>query len=98
MQIAYHPQFGDDLNDVVTYIETQAPGFTSDLIDSVETEILRLRHTPYLWRVYRGNVRRIWVKRFRYGIYYAYYPEKDLIQIYALSHLSRDESAWSNRV
>lgn len=98
MQIVYHPGFSDDLNAAVAYLETHSPGIARDLIDLVETEILRLNHMPRLWRLYRGNIRRIWIQRFRYGVYYAYYPEKELIQIYSLTHLSRDESVWQKRL
>lgn len=97
MQVVYHPKFSDDLNAAVSYLEENAPGVAEDLIDTIEKEIECLRVMPCQWRLQSGNIRRIWIQRFRYGVYYAYYPEREALQIYSLTHLSQHESAWQSR-
>lgn len=97
MKLDFHPAFASDFEAAAAYLEKEHPGLGNELIKSVEHELNRLLKMPQLWRLYRGNIRRVWVKRFRYGIFYSYFPENELIEIYSLTHLSQDETAWLHR-
>jgi plasmid stabilization system protein ParE len=77
------------------YYNRQAPGLGDDFVDEVEAGIEVIFKDPEVWRVVEDDVRRYFIHRFPYGIYYTI--EDDVIAIWAVKHLHRDPDYWQER-
>ena len=89
-----------EIAEATTYLEKQA-GLGSDLIEGVYSTFTIIQADPSafpLWELNPLNteIRRAFLKRFRYIIYYQVVPEE--IIILTVRHASQDFASWMNRV
>jgi toxin ParE1/3/4 len=77
------------------YYNAQAEGLGDAFVDEIEAAISVVLKNPTVFRIVEGDVRRYLVKRFPYGIYYTI--EEDLVLIWAIRNLHREEDYWLGR-
>jgi hypothetical protein len=71
-------------------------------LDSVHAAISAIRENPLRFpQLLRDNeisVRRALLKRFPYGIYFAWLDSKDIVQVIACIHAREEPGKWLRRV
>lgn len=77
------------------YYNQQLSRLGDSFVDEVEAGIAKILSNPTTWRVIEDDVRRYLVHRFPYGIYYTI--ENEIIVIWAVRNLHRDEDEWRSR-
>ena len=77
------------------YYNRQVPGLGDRFVDEIEVAIRKILAAPMTWRVVEEDVRRYLVHGFPYGIYYTI--EGDVIVIWAVKHLRRNQDYWQKR-
>lgn len=89
------PEVDEDVQESYDWYEKQAIGLGENFLLSVDAALEIVRRGPLLSnKVYR-NVRKINVKRFPYGVFYA--TSKNIITVIAIVHLSRHPNTWKSR-
>ncbi len=95
MNYLFHPEAEAELNRAVEYYEEKEAGLGLDFAREVYQSIQRARSFPEAWPVLSGEVRRILVNRFPYGVLYV--PEEDKIFIIAVMNLNQKPGYWEKR-
>jgi len=70
------------------YRAKKQPGLEAEFIEEFRRAYRRLRENPLLYSIRFADVRRVNLKRFPYGIFYAVRPQE--IRVLAVLHASRD--------
>ena len=95
MNLHYHPEASDELDEVFRWYEAQQPGFGHRFISEVQASINRIRNFPFIGGFIIKDVRRALLPEFPYGVIYS--VEDESIEIYAIAHLHRRPFYWKNR-
>ena len=95
LRYQFHPDASLEYGEAVDYYIEINPLLADAFVAEVEHAILMIRKYPNRWRLVAGNVRRYLVHRFPIGIYYS--SNDDVINIFAIMHLSRKPDYWFTR-
>ncbi|MFP4687239.1 MAG: type II toxin-antitoxin system RelE/ParE family toxin [bacterium] len=96
MDFQFHPEAETELNISVEYYENIEPGLGVDFASEIYQAIHRAISFPEAWAILRGNVRRVLVGRFPYGVLYV--TENDHLTVLAVMHLNKKPGYWKNRL
>lgn len=96
MNVVYLPEAQQELQAVANYYETRQSGLGEAFLLAVERAEKMIKNTPYAWARLRGDIRRISLQRFPYGLIYS--VQDDRIIILAVNHHRRHPDAWQSRL
>jgi hypothetical protein len=96
MSFSFHPDAEEEFLRAIDYYEDIAPGLGYDFTLEVYSAIRRTVEYSEAWPVLDGEIRRILVRRFPYGVLYSI--EEKIIFIAAVMNLHRDPVYWKQRV
>lgn len=96
MSFSFHPEAATEFDAAVEWYEQRGPGLGLDFGSEVRLAILLAENMPLAWTRIKGNVRRVLVNRYPYGVLYA--PEGEHLFIIAVMHLSRKPGYWAERI
>ena len=96
MKIYFTELAKHELNDAVTFYESELPGLGKRFKDDVKKSSERLSRYPEAWSVERGEIRKCLLHRFPYKLLYSIEP--DHILIIAVSHQHRKPEYWADRL
>lgn len=86
----------DELDEVVTYYNTQAPGLGDAFLVETLAAIDRIRRFPHAWHPLGEDIRRCRLRRFPYGL--IYHEHQKEILILAVAHSHRRPDYWRDRL
>ncbi len=95
MSFSFHPEAAEEFDAAVDWYEERSTGLGLDFASEIRQAILRAETMPLAWTRLEGDIRRVLVHRFPYGILYA--PDGDHLYIVAVMHLSREPGYWRHR-
>ena len=95
MKFYFHPKAEEELLYAVDYYEECSPGLGTDFSFEVYAAVKQIIAHPEAWMVLDGDIRRILLKRFPYGLLYSLIDDE--IYILAVMHLRRDPDYWRQR-
>ena len=95
MSFSFHPEAAAEFDAAVEWYEERSTGLGLDFAAEIRQAILRAESMPLAWTRLEGDIRRILVHRFPFGILYA--PDGNHLQIVAVMHLSRAPGYWRHR-
>ncbi len=95
MTFDFHPEALEELGHAAGYYAEQAPGLQFRFLDEVSNAIERISEDPERWRIFTGDVRRVLVHVFPFGILDTI--SNGVIVILAVMHLSREPGYWKTR-
>lgn len=84
-----------DLAKAYQWYEAEAPGLGEELLAAVAAAVASAADMPELYPVVRGDVRRLVVDRFPYGVFYRVVRER--VVVIAVVHHRRDPARWHRR-
>ena len=94
-QINYRPEVREDIREAYQWYEVKRTGLGEEFLLCIEASLERICSSPELYEVLEQEVRRAFIHRFPYGIYYEI-EEKNLL-VYGILHLKRAPSNWKGR-
>lgn len=98
MTLIYHTEFPNDLNQAVTYYNTEREGLGNDLQKEVEAAIVQIVRNPVLYGTVYGNVRQLRLRRFKwYAVRYRVLDD-GTIRILSLLHGARHPDTAIDRI
>lgn len=81
-----------EIGEAQEWYELQSPGLGAEFIAAMELQLKRLEQAPLLYAEVIPNVRRAFLPRFPYGLFYA--VRDNLIHILAVLHDARNPKRW----
>jgi len=84
-----------DLTQAYLWYEKQVEGLGGEFLFCVDACIQNIARSPKIYQKVRKNIRRAFICRFPYGIFFI--EQTDHIMIIAVFHASRDPSRWQSR-
>jgi len=94
-QIIVQPEAEKDLRDTFSWYESHKPGLGYDFKLCIEEVLSRLTRTPNIYPTVYKQVKRAFIKRFPFGIFYV--VEEKRVVILAVLHARRDPEYWKKR-
>ncbi|MEW6349531.1 MAG: type II toxin-antitoxin system RelE/ParE family toxin [Thermodesulfobacteriota bacterium] len=90
------PEARQDIAEAFHWYERQERGLGREFVLCVETGLGKIRGAPRAYPQVYGNVRRLVLSRFPYGILYVDGPGE--IAVLAVFHARRDPEEWKSRI
>ncbi|MBI1425010.1 MAG: type II toxin-antitoxin system RelE/ParE family toxin [Gammaproteobacteria bacterium] len=84
-----------DITDAYRWYEDKNPGLGGSFIQCVEDALSRLSFNPNIYAYVHKNIRRSFIRKFPFGIYYL--TENDMIIVMAVMHVRKDPKHWQRR-
>jgi plasmid stabilization system protein ParE len=95
LPFVFEPEVQAEVDDAYTWYERQREGLGEEFLDEVQAVLNRIQQDPELRAVIYRNVRRSFLRRFPYAVYYRIEPDR--IAVVAVHHTKRDPSRWQSR-
>jgi plasmid stabilization system protein ParE len=84
-----------DLKEIYKWYESCQKGLGGDFKYCIEETINKLKQTPQTYPTVHKNIRRAFIRRFPFGIFYL--VENNSIIVLAILHPRRDPRKWKER-
>ena len=95
-KLIIRPEAEEELNQAYQWYESQRKGLGDDFLLCVEGGLARLNRNPELYRKIHGDIRRLLIGRFPFGIFFI--ENEQHISILAVLHARRNPGTWRDRV
>ncbi len=95
MKVDFHPEAAEEFEAAVDWYEAREAGLGLDFAVEVHAAIRLAAAMPEAWSRLSGNVRRVLVNRFPYGVLYE--AESTRLLVLAVMHLRREPGYWMTR-
>ena len=96
MKVSYHPNAADEYDEAIDYYEDCQTGLGKQLTQEIDASIKLILAFPIAWTLLEGEIRRILIRRFPFGLLYI--SRADEIYILAVMNLNRNPNYWKERV
>ena len=96
MNVSFHPEAADEYEEAVVYYEGCQTGLGNQLSQEIDASIKLILAFPKAWTILDGEIRRILIRRFPFGLLYIL--RDDEIYILAVMNLNRKPNYWKKRV
>ena len=97
---AFHPEASTEYLEATRYyLDHASPLVAAAFVAEIEAAIKSVLALRVAWRVVEEpEIRRYYLKRFPYSLYYRWEIEHDRVSIYAVMHSSRLPGYWHHRL
>ena len=95
MKVSYHPKAADEYKEAIDYYEDCQAGLGKQLRQEIDASIKLILAFPTAWTLLEGEIRRILIRRFPFGLLYIL--RNDEIYILAVMNLNRNPNYWKER-
>ena len=96
MKTVFHPEAAEEFLAAIRQYSDIDPTLGADFEAKVEEGVLLAMTFPSMWREICPGLRRVLIRRFPYGIIYAY--DEDVCYILAVMHLHAKPGYWKDRM
>ena len=94
-RFVFRPRAAAQLREGRRWYAAQAPGLELEVARAVEAAVEAVGRNPEAFPEVEPRIRRILLRRFPYGLYYA--VESERIVVHACYHLRREPTGWHPR-
>jgi plasmid stabilization system protein ParE len=84
-----------EFDDAFDWYDSQRAGLGSEFVAEVQKTFNRIATTPLVHRVVIADIRKSFVRRFPFAVFYRAHPDR--IEVIAVFHGSRDPAVWLSR-
>jgi plasmid stabilization system protein ParE len=95
MIVSYHPKAADEYDEAIDYYEDCQAGLGKQFTQEIDASIKLILAFPTAWTLLEGEIRRILIRRFPFGLLYI--SRDDEIYILAVMNLNRNPNYWKER-
>ncbi|MCP4501729.1 MAG: type II toxin-antitoxin system RelE/ParE family toxin [Deltaproteobacteria bacterium] len=100
MKITFHDAIAQDLDDILTYLYEERPGWDEFFSAEFETLLDKIEHSPWIGKHAEEslpeNCRRVFLRRFPYSLVYR--VGRDEIVVVSIHHMARNDLHWRSRL
>lgn len=93
--VLLRPEARAELVEAWAWYEARRAGLGDSMVTCVEAAVAMAARTPEAFQVVHGEVRRVLLRRFPYGVYYV--VEDDALVVLAIAHARRERGYWADR-
>ena len=90
------PQAALDIESAIEWYETERQGLGLEFAEELRAAYQRIAEGPRKYQVLRSGIRRAWLRRFPYAVFFA--CEEDVVVVVAVLHAGRDPEEWQRRM
>jgi|SRR6267143_1856522 len=96
----FHPEALAEYSEAASfYLKHASALIAASFVAEVETSISKVLANPEMLRVVEApGVRRYYLHRFPYALYYRWESQHNRVAIYAVMHLRREPGYWKHRL
>lgn len=94
--VSIEPEAEADVEDAFDWHEEQAVGLGGEFLRAVDACLGRIARHPLLYRTVHRKLRRAFVRRFPYAVFFLLDGER--IVVLAVCHVRRDPKVWQQRI
>jgi toxin ParE1/3/4 len=96
LPVILRPTADADIQAAYDELEQSRPGLGDRFITEVRAALGRIESMPELYGLVWQDVRAARLKKFRHLVYYVVFADR--VEVLAVTHGSRDASAWQSRL
>ncbi|WP_254507711.1 type II toxin-antitoxin system RelE/ParE family toxin [Anatilimnocola floriformis] len=96
LPVIFRPAASSDISDIVAHYDSVTAGLGQRFFELVKGRLLLVANHPKLFATIYRHVRAMRVPKFPFIVYYRAHSNR--IEVFAVVHGSRDESAWKSRL
>lgn len=96
MRVIQHPHAAVELREAVAWFGQRSAVLGGRFLDEIEAATAQIAQAPLRWRTVFADIRRVYVRRFPYTIFYR--VKADQVQLLAFAHHRRDPHYWASRL
>ena len=85
-----------DIDDAYHWYETNKDGLGEIFLDSIAESFRKMRESPKIYPTVYKSVRRAFVHKFPYGIFY--FENNNFITVVAVKHAKKNPINWQERI
>jgi toxin ParE1/3/4 len=89
------PRADLDVEAAFEWYEKEQPGLGLEFLDELRATYDRIADGPLRYQELRGGIRRTFLRRFPYAVYFA--MDADVAVVVAVLHASREPAEWQRR-
>jgi plasmid stabilization system protein ParE len=95
MKVSFHPEAAEEYDEAIAYYEDCQTELGKQLTQEIDASIKLILAFPTAWTLLEGEIRRILIRRFPFGLLYI--SRNDEIYILAVMNLNRNPNYWKER-
>lgn len=96
LPLSVRPRAQEEARKAARWYEDHTQGLGAAFLEVLDQTLVKIPENPSRYPAVYRDVRRALLKRFPYGVFFRVKPE--LIQVIAITHLSRNPAHWQRRV
>ncbi len=94
-QLIINPFAEEDIREARVWYDDKQENLGSELLQEIQLTVNRVKANPFLFQEVKKNVRRAFLKRFPYSVFYSIH--KSTIIVFAFFHFSRNPRIWDEK-
>ena len=94
-KIEFHPEAETELDEAMSWYESQKEGLSQDFFDDYNAVENRLKEMPEQFQIVEGQVRRANLSKFPFSIFFVI--KRISVFIFAIFHQKRNPKEWADR-
>lgn len=94
-KLAFRPLAKKDIQNIVDYYDLITPKLSDLFLNELDESIDYISNEPEAFQKRLGAVRIVFLKRFKFGVFYKIYTQK--IVVIAILHTSQNPELWKKR-
>jgi plasmid stabilization system protein ParE len=96
-KLVFQPLAFTDIQEITSYYDLITPQLADAFLMELENTKKHITKMPESSSLKLGNIRVVFLKRFKYGVYFKIYPKLKIVNIIAIIHTSRNPNIWKKR-
>ena len=96
-KLVVQPLAFNDIQETVNYYDLISPQLADVFLTELEQAKTHIIKMPESSSIRLKNIRVVFLKRFKFGVYFKIYPKLKIINILAVLHTSRNPTIWKKR-
>lgn len=95
-KITFRKEAEQDIEEIYEWYELKRDGLGEEFLNSIDEVLSKLTFNSKIYPIVNKNIRRAFVKRFPFGIFY--FEEESSIIVFAVMHARKSPSNWRKRI
>ena len=96
-KLVFQPLAFKDIQEITNYYDLISPQLSNSFLNELEKAKDHIEKMPESSSLKYDKIRVVYLKRFRYGVYFKIYPNLKIVNIIAIMHTSRHPNIWKKR-
>jgi toxin ParE1/3/4 len=95
-KITFRKEAEKDIEEIYEWYESKRDGLGEEFLGSIDEVLSKLSFNSKIYPLVFKNIRRAFVKRFPFGVFYS--EKENSILVFAVMHARRSLANWTKRI